>query len=148
MLKTFKPFLLGFTIEYTGLLSGVSCAIAHQTFFLVDCNLVAMISLSLLLLPQPAISMRSTFFQRLSFLLLYVYGCKYVCLCTTCMSGAHGGQKVSDPLELESQMLVSCHMGSGNGTWILCRIQVFLTAKPALWPRDQVFKIPYVSKTM
>lgn len=52
MLKTFKPFLLGFTIESTGLLSGVSCAKAHQTLFLVDCNLVAMISLSPLLSPQ------------------------------------------------------------------------------------------------
>lgn len=64
------------------------------------------------------------------------------------MTGAHGGQKVLDPLGLELQVLVSCHMGSGNRTWILCRIQVFLTAKPALWPWDQVFKIPYVSQTM
>lgn len=38
------------------------------------------------------------------------------------MPGAFRGQKrVSDPLRLELQMVVSCHMDSGNWAWVLCK---------------------------
>jgi hypothetical protein len=38
-----------------------------------------------------------------------------VCLCAECMPSARGSQKrVSDPLEPELQMAVSCHVGPGN----------------------------------
>lgn len=34
--------------------------------------------------------------------------CLRVCLCTTCMSGAHGGlERASDPLGLELQVVMS-----------------------------------------
>ena len=40
-----------------------------------------------------------------------------VCLRTMCVPGACGGQKrVSDPLELELQKVVSHRVGAGNGT--------------------------------
>lgn len=36
-----------------------------------------------------------------------------MCVCIVYMSGAPGDQKgKSDPLELESQMIVSCHVGA------------------------------------
>jgi hypothetical protein len=36
-------------------------------------------------------------------------------LCTTCASGPLGGQKrVLDPLKLELQTVVSCHVGAGT----------------------------------
>lgn len=38
------------------------------------------------------------------------------------MPGAQGGQKMmSDPLELELLMVVSCHVGAGNQTQVLCK---------------------------
>lgn len=45
----------------------------------------------------------------------YCVFCLHVCICTTCVPGASSGQKrVSDPVELELQMLVSYHVGSGK----------------------------------
>lgn len=39
----------------------------------------------------------------------------HVCLCIRHLSGALGGQKRAlDPLKLELQMVVSCHVGAGN----------------------------------
>ena len=39
----------------------------------------------------------------------------HVCLCIMHMLGSCGGQKkISDPLELESQTVVSCHVGAEN----------------------------------
>ena len=38
----------------------------------------------------------------------------YVCI--TCVPGAYGGPKASDPLNLELQMVVSCHVGAGKQT--------------------------------
>ena len=36
-------------------------------------------------------------------------------LCNTCVPDAHRDQKMAlDPLELELEMLVSCHVGIGN----------------------------------
>ena len=41
--------------------------------------------------------------------------CLYACLCTLCVPDACGGQKkVSDLLDLELQMIVSCHVGAGS----------------------------------
>jgi hypothetical protein len=40
--------------------------------------------------------------------------CLHICLCTVCVPGAHGSQRrVSDPLELELQFVVSCHVVLG-----------------------------------
>lgn len=39
----------------------------------------------------------------------------YVCAPTTCVPGAQGSQKnLSDSLDLELQMVVSCHVGAEN----------------------------------
>lgn len=44
----------------------------------------------------------------------------HFCLYTLCVLGALGGQKsVSNPLELELNMIMSGHVGSGNQTWFL-----------------------------
>lgn len=48
--------------------------------------------------------------------------CLCACLCTTFMSGASRGQKrTSDPLELELQIPVNCHVGARNRTWVFCK---------------------------
>jgi hypothetical protein len=45
-----------------------------------------------------------------------------VCLCVTCMTGAHEGQKrVLDPLEQNLQIVVSHHVTAGNWTCVLCK---------------------------
>ena len=45
-----------------------------------------------------------------------------VSLCTTCMSDVCGGQKrVSDPVELALQMVMSCPVGAGKKTLVLCK---------------------------
>ena len=47
------------------------------------------------------------------------YVCIYACMCITSVHGVHRGQKkVSDPMGLELQMVVSHHMVTGNGTWV------------------------------
>lgn len=46
--------------------------------------------------------------------------CLYVCPCAMCILGACRGQKkVSDPLELELLMVVSCH--ARDFLWVLCK---------------------------
>ena len=48
------------------------------------------------------------------------YASMYVCTLHVC--SASGGQKrTSDPLELELQMFVSCHVGAGNEIWFICK---------------------------
>lgn len=45
-----------------------------------------------------------------------------VCLSTMRVFGAHSDQKrVSNPLELELQNLVSQHVGARDQAWILCK---------------------------
>lgn len=52
--------------------------------------------------------------------LLHVCGCfacMHVCLCTMCVPGIHRDhRKLSDFPLLGLQMVMSCHMGAGNGT--------------------------------
>ena len=44
------------------------------------------------------------------------------CLFATFMSGVHQGQrKAPDPVELESQLGITCHVGAGNWIWVLCQ---------------------------
>ena len=64
---------------------------------------------------------------RIPFIFLKIYFmCMSVLLhvhvCITCMSDVHWGQKkVSDPLALELQMVVICHVGVGECTRLLCK---------------------------
>lgn len=56
-------------------------------------------------------------------------------LYTLCVLGALGGQKsASDPLELELNMIMSGHVGSGNQIWFLWKSNecAHLTAEPSL----------------
>jgi hypothetical protein len=47
----------------------------------------------------------------------YVFGCFIcMCLCATCMSGAHRRQNKSDLLELALQMVVTHHVDARNQT--------------------------------
>lgn len=46
---------------------------------------------------------------------VYMYVCLCEFICTTCVQGAHVGQeRMSDLLELESEVIVSHHVASGN----------------------------------
>lgn len=52
------------------------------------------------------------------FIIVYVHEC----LCTLCMPIAHRSQKrASDPLKLELQVAVRCHVSAENQTWVLKR---------------------------
>lgn len=45
------------------------------------------------------------------------------------------GQKMTlDPWELAFQMVVSCHVGAGNGTQVLWKCSQILAAEPSLQP--------------
>lgn len=46
----------------------------------------------------------------------------HVCLCTLCVPSALRGQEVSDPLELELEVVVSCQLGGGIRTQVLRRV--------------------------
>jgi hypothetical protein len=41
--------------------------------------------------------------------------------CTTCVLDYQRGQKVSDALELELRMAMSCLLSAGNQTQVLCK---------------------------
>jgi hypothetical protein len=59
----------------------------------------------------------SKLFLSFSFMYLNV-----LLACIPCeKSGAHGGQRVSDLLELGLQMSVSCHVGARKQTLVLCK---------------------------
>lgn len=48
---------------------------------------------------------------------MYFVVCVLTAVCFACIPGAGGGQKrAPDPLELESQMILNCCEGAGNGT--------------------------------
>lgn len=83
--------------------------------------------------------------EDLKFQVIKNYFCCFVCmgksclpgcLCTMCVPGVSGGQKQAlDPLELELQMFVNCHVDARNQTWVLRKSsQVILTAHPSSSP--------------
>ena len=48
--------------------------------------------------------------------------CLHVCICTTFLLGAHGGQKrVLDSLEIELWVVINHCVGAGNQTWVPAR---------------------------
>ena len=63
--------------------------------------------------------------------------CLHVRLCTTHVCDASGGQKkVSERIELELWVVVSCHVGEGKRA----QVPVFLTSEPSPVPQDAHFK--------
>lgn len=50
----------------------------------------------------------------------FFFACRYVhCMCVWYPWRSEEGV---DPLEIESQMAVNYHVGAGNGTWVLGRV--------------------------
>ena len=48
--------------------------------------------------------------------------CLHVCLCTMCVPGTHGSQKtLKSPGTAAIDGCVSCHVGDGNRTQVLCK---------------------------
>lgn len=55
------------------------------------------------------------FFLKIDLSLFYVYGfCLHVYICEPYVYSAHRSQKVSDPLKVKLQTMVSCYVGAGN----------------------------------
>lgn len=53
---------------------------------------------------------------------MYECVCLHVCIHTVGVPGALGEQRrVSDPVELELQMVGNCYLGAENQTQLLCR---------------------------
>lgn len=69
---------------------------------------------------------------------LYDSGCLFVCLWINRVHawcwGRKEGQKTRNPLELELQMVVSCHVAAETQTWILCKTSHFLTTGSSVQP--------------
>ena len=96
---------------------------------------------------QRGFPMKTTSFKKDVFILHNVYeflACVcvyiYIYICTTCMPGAHGSKKEgSDPLELEGQVVMSCHAVLGDelrssGRSALSQPQIHLPS-----PRHYIF---------
>jgi hypothetical protein len=62
-------------------------------------------------------------------------------LCVPCVCSAHGGQqRMSDPLKLELQMAVSCHVGCWEPNFgPLQELQMLLTTESTLQPLNTSF---------
>lgn len=58
----------------------------------------------------------------------------YVCVHLSVCRSLRGSEEASDPLELESEMVVSSHMGAGNQTGSSEEHLVLLTTEPAPSP--------------
>jgi hypothetical protein len=72
-----------------------------------------------------------------------MYEC-FACMYTLYMTGTWGNQKkASDPLELESQVVVTHRVHAGNCIWIffLKEKQVFSTTEPSLQPWAFLFDL-------
>jgi hypothetical protein len=54
--------------------------------------------------------------------------CLHVYLCTACVQCPWRPKRVSEPLELELQVVVSCHGGAGNWTRVLWRTSQLFSA--------------------
>lgn len=51
---------------------------------------------------------------------------------TMCVPGCHTGQKGAlGPQKLESQAVVSCHVGARNQTWFLLPAETFFSSQSA-----------------
>lgn len=87
--------------ENPRLAAGLSCLLIHSkvlfSTFLMNVDIIHILDYIVL-----DFFLRFTYFMCLSALL--------ACMCTTCMPGTQGGQKIiSYVLELEIQMVVNCH---------------------------------------
>lgn len=50
---------------------------------------------------------------------LFIVMRMYLFLCMHVSTGAHSSQRHQIPVELELQVVVSCNVGAGNGTWVV-----------------------------
>jgi hypothetical protein len=51
----------------------------------------------------------------------YIYLCIWVSVCTVCIQYPRRQKRAWDPFNMEFQPVVSCYLGTGNQTRILCR---------------------------
>lgn len=93
------------------------------------------------------------FFKELTPLWMLCKVWFYVCECLPAYVFVHHvhawyprkPERVLGPLELKLQTVVSCYVGAGNWTWVLCKsckfltLQKLLTTKLSLSPLFQVF---------
>lgn len=104
------PLPLPSGVTYRHLLS------THTLHFLLPITSITSFRPYFLVLSLDVIHSVLVSFLRDLFILFCVYGClAYVYACASYMYSAHGGQKrASDSLELESAMVVSCHVSTEN----------------------------------
>lgn len=82
------------------------------------------------------LTLHSFFLKKIYLYFMYMSVCLCICLCTTYVLEVCRGQKsVSEPLELELEMVASHHVGARKRTWVL----LLLTTQPSLQPN---FPIP------
>lgn len=75
----------------------------------------------------------SYIFPCFCFVVFQIYLFNFKCTCVLC---THGGQEVvSDPLEVDFQMVVTFHMGTEPNPAPLQEQRLFLTAEPSLQPQ-------------
>ena len=63
---------------------------------------------------------------------IFFYVWEFICTYTPCVPGGSGSQKVSDPLELELQKVLSHYMGARNQTQVLYQSSCTLNLNSAL----------------
>lgn len=107
---------------YAGILpTGLSSALSLDIFEVcLDC-----LSLYICVLLQFS-------FSRIHLHLFYVFGFHlHVCICTTSVPDVSTGQKrVSNSLEVELEILMSCHTGSGDRALVFCSSHCWATFQP------------------
>ena len=64
--------------------------------------------------------MYTTHFFKKGLFIFILHVC-LVCMYTHECNTLRGQKRALNPLDLELRMVVSCHVGSGNGTWVLCK---------------------------
>lgn len=57
----------------------------------------------------------------------------YVCLCAMCMRYPDSRKMALNPLELESQLVLSHHEGTGNGSWVLWKSSNRSSSNSLFW---------------
>jgi hypothetical protein len=75
---------------------------------------------------------------------VHAFFCLHVCMCSRCVQCLRRvEQAILDPLEVELQMIVSCHVGSRKWTWVLCTLNCWAVSPIDLLVRKLELQFPY-----